>query len=168
MCEWKQKKNSSILGSNWSDGPWSFGKIRNLGKPYFLDLSLNCVSEVNPMIRHGGIPLVRKAMIRFGLALNTNNCWEITQLFQCLEHIIQRYAMESHEEQSNKQNFKISNTQALLSTWALADGFSVLQWFLHFARAKRCRSRLHRSEGICSAITAQISLFDDLTFPLFR
>ena len=138
MCEWKRKKNSLILTNKWSDIPLSLGKILNLGKPYSMGLALKCVSEVNAMIRDGGILFVRKAMIRCGRALNANNCWDITQLLQGLEHIIQRYAMEFHEAQSNKQNFKISNTQALLSTWELAHGFSVLEWFLHFARAKRC------------------------------
>ena len=46
------------------------------------------------MIDHDGIPLVRKAMIRCGLALNTNGCWEITKLFEHLQDIIQRYPME--------------------------------------------------------------------------
>ena len=48
----------------------------------------------NAMIEHDGILLVRKAMIRCGLALNTNGCEEITQLLEHLQDIIQRYPME--------------------------------------------------------------------------
>ena len=92
--EWEQKRNSLILSNNWSDGPRSSGKILNPGKPYFMNLAVKCVSEVNAMMDHDGIPLVRKAMIRCGLALNTNGCWEIAQLFQHLQDIIQRYPME--------------------------------------------------------------------------
>ena len=55
----------------------SFGKILNPGKPYFINLTVKCESEVNAMIDHDGIPSVRKAMIRRSLALNTNGCWEI-------------------------------------------------------------------------------------------
>ena len=50
-------------------------------------LAVKCVRELNAMIDHDGIPLVRKAMIRCGLALNANG-WEITQLFQHLQDII--------------------------------------------------------------------------------
>ena len=38
--------------------------------------------------------LVRKAMIRFGLALNTNRSWQIKQLFQHLQDTTQRYPIE--------------------------------------------------------------------------
>ena len=54
----------------------------------------SCVREVNAMIDHDEITLALKAMIRYGLALNTNCCWEIPQLFQHLQDIIQRYSME--------------------------------------------------------------------------
>ena len=40
-----------------------------------------CVSEVSAVIDRDGIPTVRKAIIRYGLALNANGCWEIMQLF---------------------------------------------------------------------------------------
>ena len=79
--EWEQKKRSLILSNNWSDGPRSSGKVKNPGKSYFMNMAVKCVSEVNAKIDHDGIPVVRKAKIRCGLALNTNGCWEITQLF---------------------------------------------------------------------------------------
>ena len=50
-------------------------KILNRGKPYFMNLAVKCVSEVNAMVNHDGVPLVRKAMIQCGLALNTNGRW---------------------------------------------------------------------------------------------
>ena len=59
-----------------------------------MNLQVKCVSEVNGMINCDGIPLVRKAMIQCGLALYTNGCWEITQIFKRLRHILQRYPME--------------------------------------------------------------------------
>ena len=58
-----------------------------------MNLAIKCVSEVNAMVDYHGIPLVGKAMIRRGLGLNTNGCWEITQLFQYLRGIVQRYPM---------------------------------------------------------------------------
>ena len=82
------------MSNNWSDGPRSSGKVINPGKPCFMNLAVKCVIEVNAMIDHDGIPLVQKVMIRCGLELNTNGCWEITQLFQHLQNIMQRYPME--------------------------------------------------------------------------
>ena len=88
------EESSIILSNNWTDGPRSSGIFINPGKPYFMNLAEKCVSEVNAMIDHDGIPVVRKAMINSGLELNTNGCWERTQLFQHLQDIIQRYPME--------------------------------------------------------------------------
>ena len=82
------------MSNNWSDGLLSSGKILNPGNPYFMNLAVECVSEVNASIDHDGIPSVRKAMITCGLALNTNGCWEIAQLFQHPQDIIQSYPME--------------------------------------------------------------------------
>ena len=62
-----------------------------------MNLAVKCVSEVDGMIDRDGIPLLRKAMIRCGLALNTNGCWEITRLFQHIQDIIQRHPMEFAE-----------------------------------------------------------------------
>ena len=88
------EKKDLILSNNWSDGPRSSGKILIPGKSYFMNLAVDFVSEVNDMIDHDEIPFVRKAMIRCGLALNKNCCWEIAQLFQHLQDVIQRYPME--------------------------------------------------------------------------
>ena len=46
------------------------------------------------MQNENGIPLVRKAMIRCVLSLNTYGQWETTQLFQHLLDIIGRHPME--------------------------------------------------------------------------
>ena len=56
-----------------------------------MSLTVKCESEVNAKIDRDGIPLVWKAMIRCGLALDKNGCWEITELFQHLQDIIQLY-----------------------------------------------------------------------------
>ena len=88
------EKEHLVLNNNWSDGPRSSAKILHPGKPYSMNLAVKCASEVNAVIDHNGIPLVRKAMIRCGLALNTNGCWEIIQLFLHLQAIMQRHPME--------------------------------------------------------------------------
>ena len=52
------KKRSLILSNDWSDGLPSSGKVINPGKPYFMNLAVKCVSQVNAIIDHDGIPLV--------------------------------------------------------------------------------------------------------------
>ena len=52
------------------------------------------VSEVNTMVDHDGIHLVREVMIRCGLLLNANGYWEIAQLLQHLQDTIQHRPME--------------------------------------------------------------------------
>ena len=91
MGEGKHQLN---FRNNWSRGPRSSGKVLNPGKPDFMNLVVICVSEVNAMNDHDGIPLVRKAMIRRGLSLNSNGCWQIAQLFQHLQDITQCDPME--------------------------------------------------------------------------
>ena len=58
-------------------------------------------------------------MIRCDLALDTNGCWKVTELFQHLQDIIQRYPTEFAGNPVNNQNFKIAYIQFLLSTWIL-------------------------------------------------
>ena len=60
-------------------------KILNSRKLYFMNLEVKCVSEVNAMVDHDEIPLVRKAMIRCGLRPNKNGRWEITYFSQHLQ-----------------------------------------------------------------------------------
>ena len=79
---------------NRSDGQRSSGKILNPENPYFMNFAFICLSEVNAMIDRDGISFARKVLTRCGLTLNINGCWEITQLFQYLQDIIQRYWME--------------------------------------------------------------------------
>ena len=64
-----------------------------MGKPYFMNLAVICVSEVNFVIDHGGVHQVRKTIIRCDLALNTSESREITQLFQYMQDIIHCYPM---------------------------------------------------------------------------
>ena len=82
------------MSNNRTDGRQSSGEVLNPGKPYFMNSAVKSIREVNAMFNHDGIQLVRKAMIRCDLALNTNGCWELTQLFQHLQDIIQRYPTE--------------------------------------------------------------------------
>ena len=61
-----------------------------------MDLQTQCINEVNRMTDNDGIPLIQKAIIWCGLALNTNNSWKIPQLFQHLQDIIERHPSEFH------------------------------------------------------------------------
>ena len=91
--EREQKKISLILSKNYNDGLRHL-KNYNPEKSYFMNLEVNCVSEVNAVVDHNEILLARKASLRCGLALNTSSCWEIAQLFQHLLEMIQRSTME--------------------------------------------------------------------------
>ena len=46
------------------------------------------------MVDKDGKPLVRKAMIRCGLYINSNGKWEKTQLYQHLVDIMDRHTAE--------------------------------------------------------------------------
>ena len=63
----------------------------------FFLIVLDPIAQTHAMVDHDGISLVRKAVVRFDLALNTNVCREITQLFQHLQDSIQRYPVEFAE-----------------------------------------------------------------------
>ena len=84
-----------------------------------MNFAVKSVSEMDAKVDHDGITLVRKVIIRCSLALDKNGCWEITELFQHLRDIIQRYPTEFAGNPVNKQNFKIANTHLLLSTCTL-------------------------------------------------
>ena len=71
-----------------------------------MNLEVKYVSEVNAMVGQDGIPLVRKAMIRCGLALITNSCCEITRLFEHLQDVIQRCHIEFLKSSVQLTNFK--------------------------------------------------------------
>ena len=89
-----EEKISLIQESKWSAGPRASRKLLNPGKKYYMNLAVRYVEAVNAMQDDDGIPVVRKAMIRCGLSLNTNGQWETTQLFQHLQDIIGRHPME--------------------------------------------------------------------------
>ena len=62
-----------------------------------MNFAVECGSEKNTIINHNRILLVRQAMIRCGLVLNENGCWEITELLEHLKDIRQHYPMEFAE-----------------------------------------------------------------------
>lgn len=78
------------------------------------------------VIDHDGISLVRKAIIRCDLAQITNDCWEIKQMLQHLQDIVQRYSVNLQDVQFNNKISKNFNTQLFLSTRALIHGFNTL------------------------------------------
>ena len=59
-----------------------------------MNLEIKCVSQVNAIVYHDGIPLVRKAIMRHGLPLNANGFWEIKKLFKHLRDMMQLCQME--------------------------------------------------------------------------
>jgi len=96
---WNQEKIRRILNGEWADGVtrsrnMRSGKLRNPGKSYYSKLAAQCVKEVNEMVDENGLSLVRKAMIRCGMSLNTNGKWEKCQLFDHLQDIIRRHPDE--------------------------------------------------------------------------
>ena len=46
------------------------------------------------MVDNDGMPLVCKAMIRFGLSFNSSGQWEKTQLFQHLQDTIEQHSVK--------------------------------------------------------------------------
>ena len=59
-----------------------------------MNLADTRLTEVNVVFDDDRITIVRKAIIRCGLAQNTSACWKIKQLLQHLQDITQRYPME--------------------------------------------------------------------------
>ena len=87
-------ENSLILSKYFGDSLSSSAKIVNPWRSYFMSLAFKHVSEVNPFFDHDNrIELFRNAIVRSGLALNENCCWEIIQNFQLLRDIMQRFQM---------------------------------------------------------------------------
>lgn len=91
---WALEKMERLKNGDWADGIRKSGKLQHPGRGYYLKLAARCVSEVNAMKDKDGLPLVRKAMIRCGLSLNTTGKWEKSQLFDFLQDIIRKYPSE--------------------------------------------------------------------------
>lgn len=94
-AQWNLKKIELIRDNNWSDrvradGTWS-GKLQHPGKSYFLKLAADSVRAVNEQRDENGMTYARKAMIRCGLALDTDGIWRVEQLFPHLQTIVNKY-----------------------------------------------------------------------------
>ncbi|KAJ0401149.1 hypothetical protein P43SY_004356 [Pythium insidiosum] len=93
--QWEEKKLDLVNKSAFKQKPkngssWS-GKLLNPGKSFYLQLAAHCVEKVSAARDEDGISLVRKAMIRCGLAKNLNGVWEEQQLKPELQAIIDLY-----------------------------------------------------------------------------
>jgi len=69
--EWGRKLIELIRDEQWSVGQNASGMLLNPGKQYYVELAVRSVAHVNSMVDVNGLSLVRKAMIRCGLSLNT-------------------------------------------------------------------------------------------------
>ena len=77
-----------IMEENWSEGS---GKVINAGKHFFLRLAVASVRDVASQRDSDGFTFSRKAMIRTGMALNTNGRWEESQLFPKPQSIVRKH-----------------------------------------------------------------------------
>lgn len=78
-------------GSWMGSGEGASGKLKNLGKSFFLRLAANSVHKVNAQRDKDGITYARKDMVRTGMALNLNGLWGEKQLFSELQEIIAKH-----------------------------------------------------------------------------
>ena len=85
---WEQYRLDSIRSQLFKPGS---GRMQNPGKGFFLRLAADSVREVNNMREKHGISHARKAMIRTGLALDTNGQWREEQLSDALQVIIAKH-----------------------------------------------------------------------------
>ncbi len=90
---WDAEKTRIVMTNNWMTGPNSPGKLWNPGKLFYMNLAAQRVNEVNSRCDSDGNSLVRKAMIRCGMSLDYNGTWNVSQLFQHLQQIVNRYPM---------------------------------------------------------------------------
>ena len=79
------------MRQEWMGTQQGFGKLRNQGKYFYLDLAARRVNKSNSMRDVVGFSYARKAMIRFGLALNTSGVSELCQLSTELQKILEIY-----------------------------------------------------------------------------
>ena len=89
--EWEAEKLKFIENGDWSSGRNGSGKLNNPGKHFFLQLASKAVQKVNSMSDNNGVSYARKAMIRCGLAPDTDGTWKVSQLFKPLQEIIARH-----------------------------------------------------------------------------
>ena len=66
------------------------GRLKNVGKRFFLQLAADSVRDVNAQFDSHGVSYARKAMILCGLSLVYNGTWSTEQLKPELRDIIAR------------------------------------------------------------------------------
>lgn len=89
-ARWDAKLMDMISNNMWTSAGGS-GRLVNPGKRFFLRLAADVVRCVAQKRDSEGILLIRKAMIRCGMALNLNGIWEERQLSPELQNIINKY-----------------------------------------------------------------------------
>jgi hypothetical protein len=63
----------------------------NPRKPYFFQLAVDALRDVNAQRNKNIISYARKAMIRYGMSLGLDGAWTNQQLFRELEVIVIKY-----------------------------------------------------------------------------
>ena len=92
--QWEAKKIELILDNLRRVGPRASGKLLNPGKRCYILLAIDSTACINSLVDNHGMTLVRKAMVRCGLSLNSTSRWEETQPFQDLQDIIDKHRLE--------------------------------------------------------------------------
>ena len=57
-------------------------------------LDIESVTFINSMVNNGGMPLVRKDIIRCRISMHLRGKWEKTQLFQHLQDITDKHPID--------------------------------------------------------------------------
>ena len=73
-----------------ADGQWS-RKLTNPDKRFFLQLTADCVEDVNQQLDCDNMTYARKAMIGSGLALDVDGTWNVHQLFPHLQKLVAKH-----------------------------------------------------------------------------
>ena len=90
--EWDKYKAGEIACGEWmGSGKGCSGKLKNPGKPFFLELGAKAVKYVNNRRDNNGLSYATKAMIRTVMVLNLDGLWDERKLFTDLQGIIAKH-----------------------------------------------------------------------------
>lgn len=85
----EKHKLDKIREGQWKD---SSGKLHNLGCIFFLELMDCCVPNDTNQCDPDHIIFAQIAIIRTGIALNTNGEWEVGQLTPELQAVVRKHS----------------------------------------------------------------------------
>ena len=81
---WDKKRNELVQARLFTNS----GRVANPGKYFYLNLVTEIVDDLNNRTI-GNCSIARKSMIKCGLIYNTSGTWEISQLTDQLQDIVQ-------------------------------------------------------------------------------